>query len=181
MPLGLVEYIAQFFAADNLQQVSCPTDYRQWLQTMYAHFGQKWIELHRGPMWCTVMSTQEASTSASRTQKTMEALVNVPAVAERSLRYDFASSEITLDAQIQLNVLDEAAKSNPGAWWWLKADGCNINKGLKETTKLQWSGDVDLGDGALQKQYQSYKLRLQKVNELSASAADGLRAVYLQN
>ena len=74
-------------------------------------------------------------------------------------------------------MLDEAAKSNPGAWWWLKADGCDINKGLKETTKLQWSGDVDLGDGALQKQYQSYKLCLQKVNELSASAADGLRAV----
>ena len=40
---------------------------------MYAHFGQKWIKLLRGPMWYTVLSTQEeASTNASRTQKTME-------------------------------------------------------------------------------------------------------------
>ena len=80
----------------------------------------------------------------------------------------------------QLNVLDEAAKSNPGAWWWLKANGCDINKGLKETTRLQWSGDVDLGDRALQKQFQSYKLHLQMVKKLSArmeSAAEDLRAV----
>ena len=42
MPLGLVEYIAHFFAA----------------QTMYAHFGQKWVRLHHGPMWCTVLSTR---------------------------------------------------------------------------------------------------------------------------
>jgi len=51
---------------------------------------------------------------------------------------------------------------------------------LKETTKLQWSGDVDLGDGALQEQFQSYKLRLQKADKLSASgegAAEDLRAV----
>jgi len=62
----------------------------------------------------------------------------------------------------------------------LKADGCDINKELKETTRLQWSGDVDLGDGALQKRFQSYKLHLQKVNKLSArikSAAEDLRVV----
>ena len=51
----------------------------------------------------------------------------------------------------------------------MKADGCDINKGLKESTKLQWSGDVDLGDGSLQKQFQSYKLRLQKAEKLSVS------------
>lgn len=51
----------------------------------------------------------------------------------------------------------------------MKGDGCDINKGLKESTKLQWSGDVDLGDGSLQKQFQSYKLRLQKAEKLSVS------------
>jgi len=35
----------------------------------------------------------------------------------------------------KLSVLDERAKFNPGAWWWLKADGYDINKGLKETTR----------------------------------------------
>ena len=50
----------------------------------------------------------------------------------------------------------------------MKGDDCDINKGLKESTKLQWSGDVDLGDGSLQKQFQSYKLRFQKVEKLPA-------------
>jgi len=34
-------------------------------------------------------------------------------------------------------VLDEAAKQNPDAWWWIKADGCDINKGLKESSR-EW-------------------------------------------
>ena len=59
-----------------------------------------------------------------------------------------------------MTVLDEAAAQNPRAWWWLKADGCDVNKGLKESAKLKWSGDVDLSDGSLQEQYDKYKQRL---------------------
>jgi len=54
---------------------------------------------------------------------------------------------------IQGAVLDDTAKYHPDAWWWLKADGCDINPGLKESVKRQWSGDVDLDDGLLQKQH----------------------------
>ena len=61
-----------------------------------------------------------------------------------------------------MSVLDEAAAHNPGAWWWLKADGCDVNKGLKESAKLKWSGDVDLSDGSLQEQYDQYKQRLER-------------------
>ena len=46
-------------------------------------------------------------------------------------------------------------------WWWLKADGCDPNKSLKESARLQWSGDVDLNDGSLQKQYKVHKARLE--------------------
>ena len=60
-----------------------------------------------------------------------------------------------------MNVLDEAARCNPDAWWWLKADGCDIVKGLKESAKQQWSGDIDLNDGSLQKKYESYIKRLE--------------------
>lgn len=56
--------------------------------------------------------------------------------------------------------MDEAAQVNPDAWWWLKADRCDIVKGLKESVKLQWSGDVDLADGPLQKKYDNYMKRL---------------------
>ena len=38
---------------------------------------------------------------------------------------------------------------------------CDLVKGLKESVKLQWSGDVDLNDGCLHKQYDEYKKRLE--------------------
>ena len=31
--------------------------------------------------------------------------------------------------------------------WWIKADGCDLVKGLFESTKGEWSGDVDLNSG----------------------------------
>jgi len=50
-------------------------DYRLWLQTMYCNFGEKWVKLHRGPMWCIADSAQhvEGASSATRQQqKTMK-------------------------------------------------------------------------------------------------------------
>ena len=46
------------------------------------------------------------------------------------------------------------------------AEGCNLVKGLKESVKLQWSGDVDLNDGRFQKQYDEYKEHLVKVEKV---------------
>lgn len=39
----------------------------------------------------------------------------------------------------------------------MKADGADVVQGLGESMHLQWSGDVDLADGALQKEYEAYK------------------------
>ena len=39
-------------------------------------------------------------------------------------------------------------------------------KGLKESVKLKWSGDVDLNDGALQEQYNKYLGRLESVKKV---------------
>ncbi|XP_065911420.1 uncharacterized protein [Dysidea avara] len=133
---------------------------------MYCHFGQKWSKLHHGPLWSVTFSAQSSESSHSSADQhsfgrnPLQALVNIPGISERTIRRDIASSEIHLNSQIQLTVLDEAAKSNPDAWWWLKADGCDITKGLKESVKLQWSGDVDLNDGSLQKQCDAYNKRL---------------------
>ena len=38
-------------------------------------------------------------------------------------------------------------------------------KGLKESVKLKWSGDVDLNDGELQEQYNIYIGRLESVKK----------------
>jgi len=84
---------------------------------------------------------------------------------------------------MRLAVLDEAAHSNPNTWWWLKADGYDIIKGLKESVKLRWSRDVDLNDGCLQKQYDKYRKGLQLANKAGLNkdtAIDDLEA-FLQD
>ena len=50
-------------------------------------------------------------------------------------------------------MLDEAVKVLPNEEWWIKSDGCDVIPGLTESVRLEWSGDVDLGDGSLQKQH----------------------------
>ena len=63
-----------------LLKMSSPTDYRLRQQTMYSHFGEKWVKLHRGPMWYTSSSAQDSDGDAFHTtqqhlsQKTIEVL-----------------------------------------------------------------------------------------------------------
>lgn len=59
----LFEHCVNFFISENAAQVSllivntiihfvsCPKDYRAWLQSMYSLFGNKWLNLYSGPMW----------------------------------------------------------------------------------------------------------------------------------
>lgn len=44
-------------------------------------------------------------------------------------------------------------ETRPDGRWWLKADGTDIQEGLRESMRNEWSGDVDLGDGKLQGKY----------------------------
>ncbi len=47
-------------------------------------------------------------------------------------------------------------ETHPNGRWWLKADGTDIQEGLRESMRNEWSGDVDLGDGKLQDEYSKY-------------------------
>lgn len=69
---------------------------------------------------------------------------------------------------VQSVVLNEACLAHPDSWWWLKADGCDIISGLKESAKLEWSGDIDLNDGKLQEQYQAYREHLAFLSRTSS-------------
>ena len=51
MPFGLIDYNVRFFAADSSQKLGIEDHYVQWLSTMFAHFGHKWMCLFRGPYW----------------------------------------------------------------------------------------------------------------------------------
>ena len=67
-------------------------------------------------------------------------------------------------------MLDVAASVYPNSWFWVKVDGVDVVAGLVESLRLQWSGDVDLNDGELSKQYQLYRSRLAFVGALTSTS-----------
>ena len=82
---------------------------------------------------------------------------------------------------MQTTVLDEAARLHPNSWWWLKGDGTDINAGLGESMKMEWSGDVDLNNGDLQRAYELYQQELRFIASgvlKSVKAPMKLRKIY---
>lgn len=59
-----------------------------------------------------------------------------------------------------MQLLDTAKNTNPEASWWIKGDGCDLVPGLSESVAGEWSGDVDLNTGDLQRSYEKYKSKL---------------------
>lgn len=50
MPFGMIDYNVRFFASSQTRKIICEEHYACWLETMFAHFGHKWLCLHRGPV-----------------------------------------------------------------------------------------------------------------------------------
>lgn len=61
---------------------------------------------------------------------------------------------------MQTQVIKTAADLDPGTWWWIKGDGVDVVKGPKESTRSEWSGDVDLNDEYVKSLYKEYQDRL---------------------
>ncbi len=86
----------------------------------------------------------------------MKAKVNVPGLSYHSLQAKIQESEFDRSSNVQVKIVKKIAQENPGGRYWIKADGCDVSKGLRESLQHVWSGDSDLGDGSLQKLYSSY-------------------------
>ena len=131
--------------------------------------------------------------------------MNIPGLSERTLRRDIAKSDVTTGPEIQVciiilcskvhgkmflilcvvldiaflqtAVLQSATTSNPNACWWIKADGVDVVKGLCESTKGLWSGDVDLNDGHLQLLFQGLQDRLQWIKGIGLKERSDREAI----
>ena len=95
-----------------------------------------------------------------------ETLSEVDSQQVHKSRYMCRFSNVTKLLQLfcfQTTVLQKAAATSTDntCWWWIKGDGCDVVKGICESTKGEWSGDVDLNDGSLQRLYQQFRGRLQ--------------------
>ena len=82
-------------------------------------------------------------------------------------------------------MLESAHFANPDCNWWLKGDGCDIVQGLGESTRLVWSGDVDLNNGEVEKMYQTYRSLLDFISSLTVncdlvSSLDKCSAILLE-
>jgi hypothetical protein len=55
-----------------------------------------------------------------------------------------------------MKALKTAHEQNKKGRWWIKADATDLNQGLRESVNNKWSGDVDLGDGTLDKLRKKY-------------------------
>ena len=82
---------------------------------------------------------------------------------------------------MQEAVLDEAIKALPDTDWWIKSDGCDIVAGLTESTRSEWTGDVDMGDGKLQKQYHDYVKRIELVKGINRQFSDTQRQLTIED
>ena len=60
----------------------------------------------------------------------------------------------------------KAKESIPDGRCWIKADACDVGKGLRESMRGIWAGDEDLGDG--------YKARCTFVKSIGSAGRSGL-------
>ena len=71
-----------------------------------------------------------------------------------------------------MKVLNALAAASPGGWFWIKGDGTDVVKGLWESTRGQWGGDVNLNDGKLESLRYEYDKRMKWIEGLSLNKGD---------
>jgi hypothetical protein len=177
MPFGLIDYNVRFFSSPSSQKLGIENHYAIWLETMLAHFGQKWLCLFRGPFWQYEMQEYaDASLHSSTSQKSCDVNAGMESIIETALQecslnlneYQGPVGEITstsgLSEQVALQILNDVnieeividhnsgvmKASNPNGRWWIKADACDVRDGLRESVRGIWSGDEDFGDGSVE-------------------------------
>lgn len=72
----------------------------------------------------------------------------------------------------KVGMLDSVAKTHPTSYWWVKGDGCDLNQGLCESVQGLCSGDVDLNDGSLEKEFYTYKQHLSDIGEIGMKGSN---------
>lgn len=84
MPFGLIDYNLRFFAADFTQKLGVEEHYAQWMETMFSHFGHKWVALHRGPCWQYEELQDKDAESNNSTESILEAALEFSGISLES-------------------------------------------------------------------------------------------------
>lgn len=100
MPFGLLDYNIHFFAADTTVHLGTEPHYARWLETMYAHFGHKWLCLFRGPTW-----QYEEETRVSQKDKEVDVLEMALNISDISL-FEANTVEAEMEVHAEAGVED---------------------------------------------------------------------------
>lgn len=105
MPYGFLDYNIRFFARDSTVNVKMVEHYSSWLETMFAHFGHKWLCLHRGPVWqyestCSAESEGPLQNSLDQGHTDIGMDVAEVDIIQKALQH----SSINLDADYQVEI-----------------------------------------------------------------------------
>ncbi|XP_028407520.1 uncharacterized protein LOC114530130 [Dendronephthya gigantea] len=96
----------------------------------------------------------------------LEAKINIAGPAARTIRRMNKDCDFSKGTDIQASALKFLQEAHPGGRWWLKADGTDIQEGLRESMRNEWSGDFDLGDGELKLKHSKYIKYLEFVRNI---------------
>lgn len=89
----------------------------------------------------------------------MKAKVNVAGHSVRTIQRHIQATAFTSDTNVQVAALNKIRDCNRNGHWLIKADPCDMRRGLRESMRHKWAGDSDLGDGKLEALYQEYTNR----------------------
>lgn len=104
----------------------------------------------------------------------LKSKVNIASLGVRQIQKRIASSGFSKTVDIQVEALKKAKECNPQGRWWIKAEACDVRKGLRESMRGIWAGDEDMGDGSLQALYAEYIRRCSFVKKVGTSGRSGL-------
>ncbi|CAB3991294.1 Hypothetical predicted protein [Paramuricea clavata] len=107
MPFGLIDYNLRFFAADSSQKLFIEDHYVQWLATMFAHFGHRWMCLHRGPYWQYEVREDECSTSGIEESKPSQGNIIQDALKLSGIDISSTDYDIVGNEQVEENNTQE--------------------------------------------------------------------------
>ncbi|CAB4022237.1 Hypothetical predicted protein, partial [Paramuricea clavata] len=78
---------------------------------------------------------------------------------------------------LKKKLLKVAHKRSPKGRWWIKADACDLRKGLCESLRGEWSGDKDTGDGEVKKIHDEYRTKEKRVKNLQVGSDNFIKTL----
>ena len=106
MPFGLIDYNIRFFASNLVQSVHAKKHYTSWVETMFSHFGHRWLCLFRGPAWQYEIHDSNEQTNGKTEHNTVSEERCVP-VAPTHISEVATSKDILECAMYESGIHDE--------------------------------------------------------------------------